>query len=895
MHSVGLRKPIHRAIQTLRWLLMSLLLFRRSQHFWEPQNTYSTGIAAIRHHSSWVSSISRFSRSKSISNAPARSNNEVVIDNDVISEDATAIKDLKHYSRTSDMSERMKQKMTVATLNKLASSEVPFTQDAVQAVDQAVSYLHKLNGHSFTKTDDTFILDRDVLIKLFLKSGAVLSTLNRLWIPHYMSLMMKAFVNLEFGDIPPRVISYMVRLGSLGPHGSLSRALATLTKHIPLTRTVVDDLVIFYDNLGKLNLSFFESVLTAVKDAENDDLGDYFYDQLVLHVESLYSKSIPLVHEYLDHEKSLDRVMMILGFINSHSVGALSIESMIRLFTLAKDLESAADLTGEPLSEVILSHLEKAVDSSFGKLESAISAQDAGNESLIENLLLASYPNHLKLFKYLADKVQADSSTYSPETVIQSKVLSALTMNEKDLEEYTKNSIDQADMPMNDSKLYEKLIRAAMARKDVSTTGTYVDNISDYMRSRGARISLGTYKCLIDRALKDDDVETAVHLFEDSLEDLVNWTDHLEPAVLKTLNSLIVAVANTASKVDEAFRVFLKVKQHMSTTPININAICSLADRMLDSECVGDLIEMMKRELPKIGKNSLKRLPLDKPWGTKYREFFDKLQNYVTTYTNEATFETNWVLYGELHKYFNAPFESYLPTMKFFCEKDRLNAALIIFRQVKRLNELHGDHNFPPPLRDMYMYLFQVFGDKLYEEGVDELHGYLKMDVALPKLDVALENTILNAFSNLQEVAKARDLFLAILSRNNGKISPETAEIMIKTFTYSDLVYVEKFWNNLSLYGVTPNYSIFRQYLIAHVYNGYVEEACKLVKEMDDYGLELSSDTLLALHNYCLEDYHQKEVAEWAEKTHKELWAQAVNSGLLRQADNYVPDRQLLE
>ncbi|KAG7192876.1 uncharacterized protein KQ657_001333 [Scheffersomyces spartinae] len=851
-------------------------------------------MVAIRHRSSWVSTISRFSKAPKGVKAVNGGKDKVVMiesenDNDMNPEDSTIIKDLKHYSRTSDMSDRMKQKMITSILEKLAYSETALTRDAVQAIDQAVTYLYRQNGGSIKGT-----ISEKQLVQIFNKSAAYIVCLKRLWIPNYMSLMMKSFVDGTTSS--PRVISYMAVLGSMAHNGSLEIALSTLSKRVSITTAVVDDLVILYDGLDRLNLGFYESVLTSLNEV---DLGDYFFDQLINHVESLYSTTVPLIHEYLDQERSLDRVMMILGRITPQHIESMSFGCVVRLFTLAKDMEEALDGKQPSLSELIMTHLESKASLDSSELKDIIFS--VPDEPLICNLLLSSYVNHPRLFNLLVNQIESNSSKYSPETLIQSKILSASLFNEAELVGYTKNIIEETAtyLPIDETKLYEKLIQIVLVRLDISSTGTFVNTISDYMRSRGAHISLKTYKNLIDRALKDGDVETAIHVFEDSLEDSVNWTEDLLPSVLKTLNNIIIGateVESGSSNVEESFRIFLKVKQQMSTTPVNINAMCAMADRMLESECVGDLIEMMKREFPKIDKNALQRLPLDKPWGIKYRQFFDKLQSYVITYTNESTFETNWVLYGELHKYFNAPFESYLPTMKFFCEKDRLNAALIIFRQIKRLNELHGDHSFPPPLREMYMYLFQVFGDKLYEEGVDELHSYMKMDVSLPKLDIELQNCILNAYSNLQEVAKARDLFLTIVSGStNGKISLETATIMIKTFTYSDLVYVKKFWNNLSLYGVTPDYSIFRQYLIAHVYNGHVEEACKLVKEMDDYGLELSSDTLLALHNYCLEDYHQKQVIKWAEKYHKQLWIQAVDSGLLRTADNYVPDRQLLQ
>merc|ERR1712080_152911 len=116
--------------------------------------------------------------------------------------------------------------------------------------------------------------------------------------------------------------------------------------------------------------------------------------------------------------------------------------------------------------------------------------------------------------------------------------------------------------------------------------------------------------------------------------------------------------------------------------------------------------------------------------------------------------------------------------------------------------QLHGDHSFQPPSPEIYMYLLNEFGDKLYEEGVIQLHDWLKTDTNIPRVGLELTNVIMNAYCNLQDVAKVRDLFIA--ASINDKVDETSAVIMIKAYTYNDLHYVEKFWDNLSKFGLVP-------------------------------------------------------------------------------------------
>lgn len=823
--------------------------------------------------------------------APASKYPQIVIEEP--DEDSALIADLKHYLKTTDVPNKLRTSILTAKLTELIETSDDF-DTIIPTVNAVFMELLKLNNRQLHD-----VVPLETLFQLFTKSATTLLA-QQAPLPEFMSVLTRAFV--KDIDVPPAILVYVVELASLANRDYLVRSIKMLIEAKRTSPAFFTALLLYYEESGRLDLNKYEAITHACQ-GEDVVLDDEFYSKLITFVEAIYAQEPPVVHEYKNNERNLQRVQHLLSSNVSHVLNFKHVSSgtLIKLAKLSYELKSAFPSDG--LETFIKSIFNSMDDTVLKGICDELFRQNLGDESLAELLLAmawsSKYNSNKSLRESITKYITSDDVKFSPPLIFQCKIYSLEKQDESQVFELLQTAITEFSHDNNDADyndLYIRIIQSLMVTGIVSPRGPCIQLLTGFFAENfPTENTIYAYKYRLDAAIEQQDYVTAVNIFDDSLQDTFQWSTTNDPTVQSTLNNLIVLICVQMSDINTIFPIFTKIKQQM-VTQCNILSIKALAPRMLQAEYVGDLIEMMKRELPKISKESSVKLPSNTPYGVHYRQLFDTLHNFVISYTNEQTYETNWVLYGELHKYFYVPFESYLPALKFFCSKDRLNASLVIFRQVKMLSELHGQSQFLPPSRDMYMYLFGVYGDKLYEDGVKEIHEYLKMDVALPKQDIALQNCVLNAYSNLQDVPKARDLFLAMSSNPKliGGINEETVQIMIKTYTYSDFMYVKEFWNNLSHFGIVPNYPIFKQYLIAHVYHGLAEEAIELTEEMKDYGIEFSSDTLMSMYNLSADQKSQKLISAWAKEKYPLEWTEVMNSGLLKSATGYEPDTNII-
>lgn len=881
---------------------------------------------------SWFNPLSKFNNLKNVANKGSY----MVIEEPNEKKEELGVEDqyfreFKHYMKTTEMPINLRRRILSDKFSEFVTEVTDFNKNpmTIPILNSVFLNLYNLNGRQLTdlKTGQAMgVLNDNDLITLFEKSSSAITSENtsNLILPEFMAILAKHFLQLQSDIIPMRLLVLVVDLGSSVRYSNLRNTLDLLIKSqsSKLNPEFTLHLLKYYDNKGQLTMSVFEDILFVTKKyPETNIIDDYFYNRYMEYVELLYKDVQPKVHELKNLERDIDRVQIITctKVIDEADLGKLSMGVLLKLLHLVSELETVnrrpeSKASIEKILDYIGNKHGEKLNNSLQSIKEEIFKQNLDDESLLETLLALTWSNskYKSIAQLLTDYVMKDSIKFSEilrfQTSIydlignsigalsESGLADAIIMKVEEIVEYKSVNGDHEDT-IDLSELYTRIIQALLSQDKIMPRGELTQAITAYfVRTHGVEPSVYSFKLLLDKSIDLQDHIKAVNIFEDSLESYTQWPCNSDPTIHRSLNDLIVLICSEMDDVDLIFPIFTKIKQQMVNTQCKVEAIKAMAKKMLKAEYVGDLIEMLKRELPKIEKDDTIKLPIDGEYGAKYRELFDILYKFVITYNNEGTHETNWVLYGELHKYFHVPFDSYLPAMKYFCEKDRLNAALIIFRQLKRLSELHGNHKHLPPLRDMYMYLFQTFGEKLYEEGVEEIHEYLKMDINLPKQDIALQNAVLNAYSNLQEVGKAKDLFISMstVPKLVGGINEETIQIMIKTYTYSDMIYVQKFWNNLSQYGIIPNYPIYRQYLIAHVYHGLVEDAMQLTEEMADYDLEVTADTLISMHNYCLDAADQTKIADWARKNHKETWNDVVCSGSLKGAEEYMPENNLI-
>lgn len=819
------------------------------------------------------------------------------------------VNDVRHYLKSTDVPENIRRKI----LSEKLSSLVEYTAD-IEAAPIVLPTLNLALLHSHNRGESfTSILPVPSLEALFNNTARYVSSREQVEYPQFMALLAIELLKSP-GPIKTEVLLNIIDMGSLLRLGDFKSTLSFLLSYraASLPPNFASDVLQHLQRTNRLDLNKFE--VLAELDLLSDDVvlvDDAVVTHFITYVESLFPDTKPNLHEYKDPERNIYRVSFAANTLIEAAKAAtslVSIQSLLTLLKLQTTLNSiVSSKNDQEIVESILIELKtRCQGSGYSNLKQVLFEQDLFDESLSETILLETASRtdtHREMCIEMAAFIKNDDIKFSPSLRARAHLLHELHMLHTPTVETATAKILEVMSPYVEeseeaTKLFSDIAEVLTKLRFLPHTEMYLFLTQEMaLQHNLPGMDLYFYKHFIDCGVLIDDSEFALKVFYDSTQNCSSsWAESPDPTMAITLNKLIQALVGDSLDIAHIFPVFRQIRLHLvgSLTAETLNA---LAVPMLEANCVGDVMEMMKRELPKMNKDSYLRLATENPWAHAHRALFDTLMGYVVSYKGDETAETNWLLYGELHKYFQIPFDSYLPAMKYFCEVNRLNAALVIFRTLRLLNDLHGDKNTNrSPLKEMYIYLLKVFGDNLYEEGVHELHEFMKMDVSLQHQDILLQNCLLNAYTNLQDIGKARDTFLAISSnpKSDGGVNEETIQTIIKAYTYSDFSYVARFWNNLSSYGIFPNHGIFKQYVIAHVYHGLVEEAVELVSSIDDYNLEITDDLLLAMHNYCLEPHKQKEVVKWLIENHKEQWLELKQSGLLKNASGYEPDSLLL-
>lgn len=817
------------------------------------------------------------------------------------------IADFKHYLKTTEIPLKLRMGLLKSKLSTLINDVDDYSPypEMISTINAAIMHLYRTNGG---KTDE-YISEED-LAKLFSKTAHSLALSGSSELPEFMIRISQHFLESK-NAVPDEILTQIISLGSSLRFGDFSSVLAFIVKRRGdyLLQTFSKSVIVYLTDRQELELESFAAFLSvAASQGRRDLIDNNLCISFIEYCEALFEERNPRVHEYQDLNKNIYRIQAVAYELLEQAFDSLDTETQLKLFKLKTDLNSVVSTERDILQvQKLLTKLNSSgKHSGFQEITAALFKQDLQDESLADSFLMEVSKQRdlfstmrLSICKFLV----SDDVKFSSSLRLRAELIQTVESLKDETEESLFPIIQATYAPYVESsedvsESFSDIVQVLMLTGVVAPNGAFMDLLNKHFQAQySLDPSIHTFKYRIDRSIELEDHTGAFQIFQESAKSAsVHWDQASDPRIAYLLNRLIILLCEKEDSIADIFPKFRKIRQHMFTQ-VNAEAINALAKKMLAEECVGDTIELLKRELPTIDKEALAKLQVSPLWAYAYRELFQTLHEFVISYTNEDTHETNWILYGELHKYFHVPYATYLPTLEFFCKVDRLNAALVIFRQIKRLNELHGDlnHNLPP-LKEMYMFLLKTFGDRLYEEGVVEIHEYLNMDVHMSNQDIDLQNCILNAYSNLQNVGKARDLFLSISSnaKENGGINEETVQIMIKTYTYSDMMYVKKFWNNLSQFGILPDYNIYKQYLIAHVYHGLIDDAFALVDEIDDYNVELSSDLLLAMHNYCLDLKKQKLIANWAQTNHKKEWEDVLQSGLLTTSNDYMPETNLL-
>ncbi|KAI5952397.1 hypothetical protein KGF54_003264 [Candida jiufengensis] len=632
----------------------------------------------------------------------------------------------------------------------------------------------------------------------------------------------------------------------------------------------------FSDEFISEYLTFLSSsnklVIKNFEDLVNFKINDTLVSQFNDYIEALFENHLPEVHCYENLEYSIDRIQLLINNILSKvNITSLSINSMLTLFKLNEEFLSVnrCEQSNESNSKLVR-NLE-AREKQF--LEYV--KNENMEESIVESLLCTLKLQNSSLLAPFTKPIQSNDK-FSEILKFQAKIF-VKNIKEEELLNHPKSLEISEDN-------FEKLISTIS-----NTLPTLIQPVVEFYTNEGLELTPIIYKHILDQLIQKNHYHQAIKTFQESTQK-VSWSESINnPTITKTLNDLIQCVCSNLP-IRESFPLFQKIKANLNQQQINIDSINVLTSKMLDQNLVGDTIELLKRELPDL-KNNLKKLPIDKSYGKKYLQLFNTIHDYVISNESDTTIKNNWYLFIQLYKYFNIPEPTILPTLKFFCSHKRWNSALLIFTKMCDLNQLHGHHNYPPPSKQIYSYLLKEFGDNLYEEGVIEIHDWLKMDTSIDSIGLELNNILMNSYCNLQDVSKVRDLFNSAFAAN--QINESSAIILLKAYTYNDLNYVEKFYNNLSQFGLEPNYEIYKQYIIAYAYYGQVEKAFELLEEEDEF--EVNEDLLINLYNFCYIADQQVKIPELASERYPEIWSNVVSSGLLINSDGYTNEKFLVD
>lgn len=367
--------------------------------------------------------------------------------------------------------------------------------------------------------------------------------------------------------------------------------------------------------------------------------------------------------------------------------------------------------------------------------------------------------------------------------------------------------------------------------------------------------TLETYSILMERGIKRNDLKYTKEIFEKSLNDGVSWISN--PNALYRFFNLLAT--EEGADVFEVFQWYKKVKVFLKY--LDSKSYNSLMKLFLQKELIGDAITSLEKELPPLEKDTKYSV-------SQYPDLFNTMYQWILNFNGDP--EVSWALYGELQKYFHVPYDAYFPLMKKFVSLKRPDAAFMIFQKIKKLHRTTG--SIPPPTPEMYSYLFQVFGEDLYEEGVKNLHIIMKMDLQL-NTDINVMNALLGSYCNLQEYFRTQEIFDQIISMPKDKgVNNETMTIMLKCYTYVSLSHVKSFWDNMYEYDIIPNEENFKQYIIAHCYHEQYDSALQIASNMKDFDLLVTPEIIESLYNWTEGEDKKQKVEDWASKNHKLMW-----------------------
>ncbi|KAG7661682.1 uncharacterized protein J8A68_004835 [[Candida] subhashii] len=808
--------------------------------------------------------------------------------------------EIKEYVDNESMDPNLKAEMIQQNIASLLHENMT-RNEFFKVLDLAILHLQELS-----RNNDIELLPLESSTILFEKvSDMILSEQEQGRKPHLPTFIRIVISHLlkNVNNLPHSTLLALVDLGSQLESFKLALQSLVFAKGEQLPENFSTLLVEYFKRKGRLSLEVFEE-LVLLSEHEPKLVDEGIISSLKSYIETLYEDAAPETHCYIDLERNIDRVhMLVTNLTEQLSLEKISMKAVLMLFRLNYELLAINNHqeSEKQLNRILDYLVDPPTDQKFSDVNDIIFEQNLDDEALAEALLVSAWSSlkYHSLAQSITLFILGDSIKFSPELRLQAcaypKIHEDLT--EVQAFETMTEIMDTFENDISDrSHCFDRIIQAASTSPSIEPNGKFVELLTGYFAEEYLiEPSRKSFKYRIDRALQQNEVSAAVDIYSASIENGNTWTaEAQDPTIFKTLNDLIVEVTNGSVEDEEHWVAIYQSVSAQAQSPLNVEAITNVVAAYLKTDAIAEADQCMHKNLPEINRDTIYRLPSDKQYGYKYRKLFDVIHDFIITYKGRP--EKAWYFYVALNEFFFLSHETILPALKFFCDNGLLSSALTILKTVVERSQMHGKHPNLPPTREMYMYLLTEFGNKLYEQGVLDIHEIIKMDVNLLESDIELENCILNAYANLQDITRARRLFLSMSTKPKeaGGINEESVQIMVKAYSYNDIHHVQDFFEDLPQFGVVPNYAIYRQYLIAYVYHGFAERAIEVAEEMPKYDLEVSGDALICMYNYCASKHGQQLIADWAEKKHPKEWANVVESGLLIESSGYRADESVI-
>ncbi|KAK9379157.1 uncharacterized protein V2V93DRAFT_374137 [Kockiozyma suomiensis] len=304
------------------------------------------------------------------------------------------------------------------------------------------------------------------------------------------------------------------------------------------------------------------------------------------------------------------------------------------------------------------------------------------------------------------------------------------------------------------------------------------------------------------------DVDAAISSFKIAAQEGLSWDPKTDD--MKALFMMLEALAILP---DAEFNVALLVELYLAVRVYvdSVDYVTRLAivKALIKHGEIGTLQDFLKEEMGE----SFKYEP------STFKELYDVLREAVLESTSS---DAAWMMYGCIHAHFIADYETNLIAMRKFCDLGYSEAALELFRHVRK-------HSSSPPQRDMYSVILRGFARQHYRPGIREVLMCYKIDVNIDP-DIELFNAILEASNAILDSYYTyhiwQQMSFSATSRDTAANidrlpTSETFRLLMRMASMTGAGYADHLWDDFLRFPDVPiTLEVVKFYVAAHLESG---------------------------------------------------------------------------